>query len=219
MGRLATLALAVMALGGTLNAGVIVYDNLSGTPLSNTEKVTSLPTLPSPPPNYGPLYNSFSTLPVAGGTLGEVVLDIYAINPSDGATTVAGLYANNSGAPGALVATVGTIADSGIASTYTDYTFHPASGIALSPGATYWIGLSSTSSADSVVWAMTGYSAGTGLSGQHYKDAVFGVKPDYPLFEMQVQENTTPEPGGYAILAFAIIALAEAKRRRGAARM
>jgi hypothetical protein len=224
MRRLFALSLAVMAFGFASNAGTVLYDNLAGTPLYDTyhlEKVTSYPTLPSPPPNYGPLFNSFSTptyAPWTGATysLTEVVVDLDAINPSDGATTVVGLYANNAGSPGALIATVGTLADSGMVSSFTDYALYPAPGITLLFDTTYWIGISSASSADSVLWALTDYNDFSfGLFNQHYKDAVYGVKPGFPLFEMQVDEDiTTPEPAGYSILVFAIAAFATAKRRR-----
>ena len=221
MRRFCTLSLAVVAFGFVANAAVVLYDNLAGTPASSPyiERVSSFVN-PYPPPRYGPLYNSFSTptyAPWTGGTfsLTEVVVDILALNPSDGATTVVGLYANNSGQPGALIATIGTLADSGIASTFTDYALYPAPGIILPFDTTYWIGLSSVSLADSVQWAMTNYNDfSIGLFNQHYDDATYGVKPGFPLFEMQVDEDVVaPEPAGCAVLVFAIIALAKAKHR------
>jgi len=226
MRRFCTLSLAVVAFGFVANAAVVLYDNLAGTPASSPyiERVSSFVN-PYPPPRYGPLYNSFSTptyAPWTGGTfsLTEVVVDILALNPSDGATTVVGLYANNSGQPGALIATIGTLADSGIASTFTDYALYPAPGIILPFDTTYWIGLSSVSLADSVQWAMTNYNDfSIGLFNQHYDDATYGVKPGFPLFEMQVDEDVVaPEPAGCAVLVFAIIALAGAKRRPASVR-
>jgi hypothetical protein len=202
MRRCIALSLAVLAFGFVSNAGVVMYDNTSGAG-GGSEQIGG-------EPGVGPLYDSFST-GAATYSLSQVDIVIQNINPGDGAITDVGVYANNSGVPGALISTIAALADIGITSPfYTEIL--PVSGVTLAAGTTYWIGLSSITSDDSVQWQQTYDVSGTGLSGQHYDSTSYGVKSG-PLFQMEVEADAVPEPAGYSILVFAIAALAMAKRR------
>ena len=73
-----------------------------------------------------------------------------------------GVYTDNAGAPGTLVAAIGTAAGNGLG-TFDQYSLTPAAPIALAPATNYWVVASSASADDCAFGWTSGASAPSGL--------------------------------------------------------
>ena len=171
-----------------------IYDNL-GNPASGTGSVF----------NSGPLYDSFTT-PGAADTLNGLEL---ALSGSGAAGTLTvGLYS----APGALIATLGTIDETTISSGVHDYVLALSSNPLLAANTRYWIGLSDLGGA-SWAWSAGG---GVGVAGEFFASR-YGTFPNaYGPFMMKVDYDPRglPDAGSTAsLLGIAVAALAGLRRK------
>jgi hypothetical protein len=201
MTKLSTIVCTVIAAAVSVRGGAIVYNNI-GAAGSGNDAISS----------FGPLYDSFST----GLNFGPIsLLDLFvgATLPTDGDTILVGLYADSSTSPGSLLASLGTISDSGLATTPAAITVSLTSNPVLASGTRYWIGLSSVGSG---IWQWSADTSGTGVSGEFFANSngVF-ANTDNP-YQMEVQlGSSVPEPSMFApMLAGLSIVLAFALRRK-----
>jgi len=139
----------------------------------------------------GPLFNSFST-----GSAALNLTDVKVVmesNHSIGGTFTVGLYADNSTYPGNLLATLGTLNDSTLATVPGGtYDLAVSPGIALTANTRYWIGMvASGGGTISSSWATTNSSNGTGNIGNEYS---------CQLAESNRPTSLTPKPHGASVV-------------------
>jgi hypothetical protein len=168
-----------------------------------------------PVQSFGPLYDSFSTGTVSGVLSGlQFILSGGGITADDGAGyTSVFLYADNSTAPGALIATLGTINDSSLSGSAGLIDLSLIANPSLAAGTRYWIGL--VGSNTTALWYWTDDTSGIGVDGEFFGNAN-GVFPNNPDggYQMQVTVGAVPEPSSLALSAGALAALALLVRRR-----
>ena len=201
MTRLSRMACTVIAAALSARGGAILYNNIGAT-ASGNDSISS----------FGPLYDSFST-GVNFGPISLVELLVGATSPTDGDLITVGLYADNSTSPGSLLASLGTISDSGLTSAPAVITLSLTSNPVLASGTRYWIGLSSVGSG---IWQFSADTSGTGVSGQFFANAN-GVFPNTESpYQMEVAlGSAVPEPSMFApMVAGLSILLAFAVRRK-----
>jgi len=127
-----------------------------------------------------------------------------------------GLHANNpSGhAPGVLLNTLATIADSDIASGISTVLVQSLTD-ALNANTRYWIDLS-TSNSSSTAWYYTPTDQGIGVAGEFWADTT-GVfsNADFPfLMQVNINAASVPEPGPLALLALGGVVAVPSIRKR-----
>jgi hypothetical protein len=103
-------------------------------------------------------------------TLSELQLILMDTTPSDGGTITVDLCSNGTNAPGSVVQTLGTIADSSLTSSPQTYNVNISSAPTLLANTTYWIELFSNSGASVAQWEVTTTPQGTGVSSQTATD-------------------------------------------------
>jgi hypothetical protein len=125
------------------------------------------------------------------------------------------LYADSSTAPGALIATLGEIADSSISGPNDLFDLSLATNPVLAAGTRYWIGL--VGFGTSATWNWTLDTSGIGVAGEYFanQDGVFQdvVDGGYQM-QVTVGGGAVPEPSTFALSASAFAALALLVRRR-----
>jgi hypothetical protein len=99
-------------------------------------------------------------------TLSELQLILDDATPSDGGTITVDLCSNGTNAPGGVIQTLGTIADSSLTSSAQAYDVNISSPPNLLANTTYWIELFSNSGASGAQWEITTAPQGTGVSSQ-----------------------------------------------------
>ncbi len=118
---------------------------------------------------------SFSTQ-VGGASLSDVTLWLDDTGPTDTGSIVVSLRADAGGAPGASVATLGTIDVASLGPVDAPVDLVVAAGVTLSPATRYWVELDTTGGAQ-VSWGWTNDTSGPGVAGESF--AVDGtVLPD-----------------------------------------
>ncbi len=231
--RLALMAFVTAGMLGTQNARASVLFS-TGAPIGgdyiNAESFTS-------GVNNGPLADSFST--GAGGfTLGQVDLNLGA-GTGTGTVSVA-LYSDNSTFPGAVLASLGSIAESSIVGATGVYSFSAFTPISLAANTRYWIELTSTdtsaSPGASAMWNYavddTGTDAGsTNLSGEYFVNSNTSAASNvgtYPngsesdtngpyvmtLSSLSTSPTSAPEPATLGILGIGMAGIRLVRRRR-----
>ncbi len=211
---LAAVAIAILSLGNTVNAGVI-YDNTSVTPQNYDEAIVD-----------GPLFDSFST----GGTalsLTDVKLNLATTNGSSNKSfTVSLVNDNGSNKPGTTKALLGTIADNTLSTGGSTKDVSSFSPIGLDANTRYWIEVNANS-VSSVEWGISPDSSGTGVAGEYWAYNPGGtlvVTQNAPSgsantpFQMQVTASavsSVPEPStlSLALSALGICVVGIARRR------
>ncbi len=184
---LAVVASGILSFGSAASAGII-YDNLPNLSSSGgTDTVY----------NDGPLYNSFST----GGSpsqLTDVKLMLSATAGVQSSFTVS-LLADSSSTPGSPVTTLGTFADSTLASAPSVYDISVAS-YDLAANTRYWVELSSATSSPSVVaWDYASNITGRGIGGEFWANtpstspSVTDNTHETPPYLMQVTTNQSTD--------------------------
>lgn len=162
----------------------------------------------------GPLAQSFTT-----GSSGEWLraIDLLLINGSaafTGSVQVT-LLADASHAPGALVATIGGIADTAISTAGPQiYTVSPTSTpVVLAANTTYWVELTQTTP-NAVEWLYSLDTTASGVAGQYAYSAATGSNAvsGYGAYMMNVE---VPEPAALALVATGLLGLAVVRRRYG----
>jgi hypothetical protein len=204
--------LALLSLSAQAGTAVVVYDS-TGQASSGSDAVQG----------FGPLYDSFSTGTASGALTGLQLLlggvggggDDFKALDGLGPYTSVGLYADSSTAPGALIATLGEIADSSISGPNDLFDLSLATNPVLAAGTRYWIGL--VGFGTSATWNWTLDTSGIGVAGEYFanQDGVFQdvVDGGYQM-QVTVGGGAVPEPSTFALSASAFAALALLVRRR-----
>jgi hypothetical protein len=130
-------------------------------------------------------------------------------------TTTVYLYSNDPAIggpqPGALLATIGSIGDSSLSSTYEDYDFPVSSPIPLSPSTRYWIVLSSTS-ASTAQWTYTASTGGIGVASEYFNNSSGTTANTEGPYKLEV--TAVPEPSSMALLGLGLFAGGSLFRRK-----
>lgn len=189
-------AAGAFASAASLSAGTVLFNNI-GEASAGAHGIEFA----------GPLYDSF----LSGATAGpiadlELVLDSGATG-SSGSFQV-GLYADNSSAPGALIAVLGTIRDNQLTGTPSAYDLLLNADPVLASETLYWIGLTGTTSAE---WDYDSDAGGTDVAGEFFSNQI-GVFPDgWGPYQMSVTRTgaIAPEPSsvGLMVAGFALLLL------------
>lgn len=162
--------------------------------------------------SFGPLYDSFST-GANSGALSNLELLLNSPAPTDNGSFSVGLYADNGSTPGGLISGLGTVNDSSLTSSNSLIDVALTANPILSPGTTYWIGLTGTTSAN---WSWTTDTSGVGVSGELFsnKNGTF-QNNDYGGYQMKVEVGTSavPEPSTLFISALTLAGLVLFRRR------
>jgi hypothetical protein len=179
-------------LASALTADSIVYDS-TGEASAGADGVDFV----------GPLYDSFTSN--AAERITGLQLILSGDNTSTGAVDV-GLYADNSTAPGALIATLGVLDDSTLSDmpSLFDITLNA---YPLLTDTRYWIGLSGTTSAE---WSYDSDSVGFGVATEYFANQIGIFSNASDPYQMSVTEGTptAPEPVSGLLIAIGIAFLA-----------
>jgi len=201
----------LVASASTLQADIL-YNNTTNASsgvdcLSNSSTNTGCQTGPV---SNGHFYDSFTSGAVAE-RLSDLKLVIDADPTSSGILDI-GLYSDSSTSPGALVTTLGTVADSSLTTSLTIHDVALTANPLLQPDTRYWIGLSGVTTAG---WSWTSSTSGTGVSGEFFANGGGVLSNSHGPYQMEVQAQTTvPEPSGVLLLSTALVAVATLLRRR-----
>lgn len=199
------LALILTALAPLARAQIVLYDN--------TDTATSGNAIIA---ETGPIGDSFSTgaadvnLTSFSAVLGRSTL-------ATGSTTFF-LYTDASAHPDTLIAELGTIDDTDLTGTFTEYTFSGLS-VALTASTRYWI---MAESAGVARWISSPNDGGTGVAGEYLIAAGTVYSNTEGPWAMSVTATATPvpEPATYALLggtlALALGLIARRQRRKTA---
>lgn len=181
------------ALASTLTASsVIVYDN-TGEASAGADGVDFV----------GPLYDSFTSM--AAEQITGLRLVLSGDDTSPGAVDV-GLYADNSTAPGALIAALGVLDDSTLSDTPSIFNI-TLDAYPLLTNTRYWIGLTGTTAAD---WSYDSDSSGFGVADEYFDNQIGMFSNANDPYQMSVTESapSAPEPSSGLLIAIGGVLLA-----------
>ena len=205
------------ALASALSANTVVFGNISCSyPGSDIASCINEPSLGSDPINSvsgeGPIYDSF-TSGAAAGQITDLQLILSGDDTSSGSFQV-GLFADNSGTPGAEIGTsLATVDDSALSITPAIYDI--ALDASVDADTAYWIGLSDTTT--DAYWSYDSDGSGIGVAGESWFNASGGPNSDalFGAYQMQVTEDTpdTPEPASIFLIVAGVSVLALFRRR------
>ncbi len=196
----AAIAAALVAGAPQAANAVVAYDNL-GSSRDGSDPVFGV----------GPLAASFSS--ASGGALSSVRLLLTNGNSaSDPGSIDVRLMADNSSAPGVMLADFGTLADKSITTSPAQYALSLAAPVLLAADTRYWIELVSSAFPSAVEWSWSLDQGAPGVAGQLVFGQSFGVLPnDGGAYQMSVLVS---EPGTVALLAGGLVALGLGRRSR-----
>lgn len=126
----------------------------------------------------------------------------------DGSTHVE-LFSDNSTAPGTLLRTIGTLADTSLTNSLTIYDFTLSTPYELAANTRYWIALVADPTNGSVAaWSSSDSAAGTGVSGEYleYQGSIY--TNDNGPWNMEVMGSAVPEPASIVSALSGIVCLA-----------
>lgn len=173
------------------SADVIRFNNLNATTIDADSLAT-----------YGPIADSFSTAEYAA-TLNQVSFKLSGA-PDSGSVTVR-LLSNLSNSPGSVLTTIGTLSDSLLSSTLSNYTVTLATPFSLAANSRYWIQLASNGSSANWAWSLD--ISGTGVAGEYIANGngVFANASEGP-YQMQIL-TSAPEPSSFGILSLGLVGI------------
>ena len=213
MSTIRTFALAAFLAGAAFNAAqadaTLFYNLDQGT--------TGTPPVATP---VGPLAQSFSAGGLGAGlSLVQVIAEVG--DHTDGGSFVVTLNSDSAGAPGSVLAVLGTVMDSFFTADNTHQTlsfatFGTAGYGTLLTDATYWISISDAdltgTTPTSAFWHLSATDQGVGVAGQNYQIAgSINAATDGTPFALNVE---APEPVSLAILGVGLAGLGFARSRR-----
>lgn len=185
------LATSVLALALPIAHADTVFDNL-GSSRDGSDPLLS----------YGPLADSFRTGSDPAYWLGSVT----ALLKSGSADVIGdvrvSLHADSSNAPGALLATLGTLSSASISTAdFASYVFTPAQGVQLTANTTYWIEIEALTP-NAVEWSWSNDLGAIGVAGGYNYNALLGVSANesFSPYQMAVAVQAVPEPTSMALL-------------------
>ena len=147
-------ALYGIAFAAPANADVVSFNNLNATTVDADPIAT-----------YGPIAGSFSTADYRT-TLTQVSLKLSGA--SDNGSVAVQLLSDSSTSPGSVLSTIGTLNDSLLRSTLSNYTLTLATPFNLAANTRYWIELISNGSSANWAWSEDISGAGVArVSFQH----------------------------------------------------
>ena len=205
------------AFASALSADSVVFGNISCTyPGADTASCISEPSAGSDPINNvtgdGPIYDSFTS-----GTAGQIddlqlILGLCDSCTASGSFGV-GLYADNSGTPGAEIGPLlATVSDSALSTTPAIYDI--TSSAPVDADTVYWIGLSGTTTV--AQWSFDSDDSGIGVAGESFLNASGPGFDSSGAYQMQVTTRvttTTPEPASALLILAGASVLALLRRR------
>jgi hypothetical protein len=156
----------------------------------------------------GPLADSFST----GSTtiyLTDVKVSLTYFGTIGNGSTHVELFSDSSTAPGTLLTTVGTLADTNLTGSLTIFDFTLSTPFALAANTRYWIGLVADPTNGSVAaWSSSDSAAGTGVAGQYleYQGGIYAN--DNGPWNMEVIGSAVPEPSSIVSALSGVLCLA-----------
>ncbi len=214
-GGCSALAMVSLVLATTpANAGVL-FDSLSGASAGSSQISSGA---------SGPLWASFST-GAASASLTDVALAVGTTDSASGQSFSVGLYADNATSPGALLDSIGTVAESGLSGTPSVVDLTLGTPYALAAGTRYWIGVAQP--AGNAFWSYTLDQTGTEVGTEYYVYAGTVLPNVGGPYQMQVTASATvitggevpvPEPAGWDLMAIGLLGTCAARlARRGRA--
>lgn len=192
--RLLQLLCLAGGLASVLSANsIVVYDNMSEAS-AGADGVDFV----------GPLYDSFTS--DAAEQITGLELMLSGDNTSSGAVDV-GLYSDDSTAPGALIAVLGSVEDSALSDTPAIFDITLTAYPLLSDNTRYWIGLSGTTAAE---WSYDYDSSGTGVADEFFANQVGVFSNEEDPYQMSVTQGVSaaPEPSSGLLIAMGAVFLA-----------
>jgi hypothetical protein len=193
---------AGLALAGIPASATVLYDNLSA-PIDGEDFISS-----EVASSVAPLADSFST---GGSVMSLTDLKVRVSgDPASNGDVGISLLADNSTSPGALIATLGSIA-AGSLGTDLVYDFSLGSPIALAPNTRYWIQLTTLN--PSATWPFSSDVSGTGVASEFFFSAGDTAPNFIGPYLMRV-EATVPEPGTVGLVGLSMLALAMLRRKK-----
>lgn len=164
--------------------------------------------------DWGPLADSFST---GSSPFDFTSLTVILSGTASTGSTTAYLLSDSSTTPGAILEEIGTISETGLSNTPTDFSL--STSFILAPNTTYWIEL--TSADNNTLWQWTLDPSGVGTAGQSI--ASFQGGDDWAVFseingpyQMAVEGKTVPEPSSLYLLVGGLLAMCFVGFRRRA---
>ncbi len=166
----------------------------------------------------GPIAASFSTGSSAVSlSYLSISVMLEALSPTDLGSITASLWSDSGGSgPLSQVASLGTIQDSSLTTSYSLISLSPSGSYTLASNEMYWVELSSVDS--SALWGYTGTSTGVGTLNE-YSWNQYASPPVVTLNNggaTYIMDVAVPEPASLGLVAFGLIALLGARKLRGA---
>ena len=186
------------ALASALTADSIIYDNIDESS-AGSDGVDFV----------GPLDNSFTS--GAAGQIAGLQLMLSGDQTSSGGVDV-GLYADNSTAPGELIAVLGIVSDSALSDTPAIYDITLTAFPLLTDDTLYWVGLSGTTTAE---WAYDYNDSGIGVAGEFFANQIGVFSNNNDPYQMSVSEggSVAPEPSSSILIVVGVGVLTLLRRR------